>query len=411
MARTVIMNDVTIYRARLVVPRPGCVIDDGAVVAAGQKVVEVDTYRGLRPSADTETVDLGDVALIPGLVNAHTHLELTWLKGRVPARERFTDWLLDVMRLRGEFSEEELLMSSRAGAEESLRSGTTCIGAVSNTGVCARAFEDVPIRRVIFHEIPGRTDVDERIAAVEARLKRKNGALEKPGIAPHAPYSTARRIYEWSVRVATGLRLPLSTHAAETREEAEFLQTGRGEFREYLLHLGVSLDGWCPPGTGPIQYLADLGFLKACAQLVHCNYLSDGDMALIQNTPVVFCPRSQAYLGHTEHPWMQLRERGVPVALGTDSLASNYTLSVLDEMKSVYSQQVEPATLLEMATIAGARAMGMQDTIGSLDSGRFADFCAIGAPNGVRRFEDILSPDSFVRATAVGGTILWRREE
>ena len=404
-------NGVT-YRARLVVPRPGFVIDDGAVVVAEDKVEEVGLYRLLRGSAPTETVDLGDVALIPGLVNPHTHLELAWLKGKVPARERFTDWLLDVMSQRGELSEDELLMSAKAGVEEALRSGTTCIGAVSHTGICARAFDNVPMRRVIFHEIPGRTEVSERIASAEAKLQRKvNGVFVKHGIAPHAPYSTDAEIYRWAIRVATGLRLPLATHAAETLEEEEFLKTGGGEFREYLLHLGIPLEGWQPPGMGPIQYLAELGFLKACVQLVHCNYLSDDDIALMDGVNVVFCPRSQAYLGHTGHPFRKLLERGITVALGTDSLASNYSLSVLDEMEFVYSEFPEPAALIEMATIGGAKAMAMGDTVGTLESGKFADFCAIGTAGGVRHIEDIFSPESYVGATAVGGTIAWRREE
>jgi cytosine/adenosine deaminase-related metal-dependent hydrolase len=251
--------------------------------------------------------------------------------------------------------------------------------------------------------------VKERISTVETRLRRKaDGALARHGIAPHAPYSTSREIYQWSIRIATGLRLPLSTHAAETREEAEFLRTGQGEFREYLLRLGVSLDGWHPPGTGPIRYLADLGFLKACTQLVHCNYPLDNDIELLMGTNVVFCPRSQAYLGHTEHPYRKLLERGITVALGTDSLASNYSLSVLDEMKFVHSQDARPDLLLEMATIAGAKAMGMADTVGTLEPGKFADFCTICPPRGATRFEDIFSPDSTVRATAVGGTIVWR---
>ena len=405
------MHSDRTYRARLVLPRAGSFIDNGAVVVAGQKIVEVDSYRKLRRGRDAETIDLGDVALLPGLVNPHTHLELTCLKGRTPAQERFSDWLLDVMRLRGELSEEELYRSSSAGAEEAMRSGTTCIGAVSNTGVCARAFEHVPIRRIIFHEIPGRNNVKERIAHAEARLKRKTtGTLEKHGIAPHAPYSTAREIYEWSVRVATGLRMPLATHAAETCQEAEFLKTGQGEYREYLFQLGVSLDEWQPPGVGPIQYLAELGFLKACVHLVHCNYVSDDNISLLQNKPVVFCPRSQAYLGHTQHPWRKLRQRGIPVAIGTDSLASNYSLSVLDEMKFLHAQDAEPDVLLEMATIAGAQAMGMAAAIGTLEPGKFADFCAIATPDGVRRLDDIFSPTSAASVTAVGGTIVWRRE-
>ena len=406
------MDNSVIYRAGLLVPRPGVVIDDGALVVAEGKVADVDKYNRARKGVYGETRDLGDVALIPGLVNAHTHLELTHLKGQVPARDKFTDWLLDVMRLRSELSEDEILTSARAGVEEALRSGTTCIGAVSNTGICAKAFENVPMRRVIFHEIPGYTDVSGRIANVEARLQRKaNGAPARDGIAPHAPYSTCREIYEWSIKIATGLRLPLSTHVAETRTEAEFLKTGGGEFREYLLQLGVPLDGWRPPGTGPIRYLADLGFLKACVQLVHCNYVSDDDIALLQGCNVVLCPRSQAYLGHTGHPFRKLRECGVTVALGTDSLASNDSLSVLDEMKFLHSRNVEPEAILEMATVAGARALGMQEVTGSLEPGRSADFCAVGAAGAVRRIEDIFAPDSFVAATVVGGRVIWRREE
>ena len=404
-------NGVT-YRARLVVPRPGLIIDDGAVVVAGDKVAEVGPHRLLKGNTGAETVDLGDVALIPGLVNPHTHLELTWLKGKVPARDRFTDWLLDVMSQRGELSEEDLLMSAKAGVQEALRSGTTCVGAVSHTGLCARAFDNVPMRRIIFHEIPGRTDVSERIANAEAKLKRElDGAFERHGIAPHAPYSTAAEIYRWSIRVGTGLRLPLATHAAETLEEEEFLKTGGGEFREYLVQLGVAFEGWQPPGMGPIQYLADLGFLKACVHLVHCNYLSDEDIALLDGVNVVFCPRSQAYLGHTGHPFRKLLERGIAVALGTDSLASNDTLSVLDEMKFVYRQFPESAALIEMGTVAGAKAMAMEDRVGTLEPGKLADFCAIGTGGGVRQIEDIFSPESFVGATAVGGKIVWRLEE
>jgi len=406
------MDKGVTYRARLVVPRPGLVIDDGAVIVAKDRVAEVGLYGLLHGSAPSETIDLGDVALIPGLVNPHTHLELTWLKGKVPARERFTDWLLDVMKQRGELSEDELLMSAKAGVKEAFRSGTTCVGAVSHTGICARAFDDVPMRRVIFHEIPGRTEVSERIANAEAKLRRKvNDPFERHGIAPHSPYSTSPEIYRWSIRVGTGLRLPLATHAAETLDEEQFLKTGGGEFREYLLELGVPLEGWQPPGMGPIRYLAELGFLKTCVHIVHCNYLSDDDISLMDGVNVVFCPRSQAYLGHTGHPFRKLLERGVTVALGTDSLASNYSLSVLDEMKFVYSQFAEPTVLIEMATVGGARAMAMGDTIGTLEPGKYADFCAIGTAGGVRQIEDIFSPESFCAATAVGGTVAWHREE
>ena len=212
-----------------------------------------------------------------------------------------------------------------------------------------------------------------------------------PALSPHAPYSTSADIYRECV--ASGLSV--CTHVAETEEELEFLSSGTGAFVDYLEAFGISTAGWSPPELTPVQYMGTLGILRRNSVLVHCNYLTDADVATLAEScaSVVFCPRSHHYFYHTDHPVMRLVEKGINVAIGTDSLASNWSLSLLDELKFLARTQpcIRPETLINgrygltgRAYISRCKGTWLMEEVGRLEKDWQADIIAVQIPNDGR---------------------------
>src|SRR5207249_2843443 len=205
------------------------------------------------------------------------------------------------------------------------------------------------------------------------------------GATPHAPYSVSPELYRGVSDLARRRRLPLATHTAETKEELEFLKSGTGAIREFLIRLNALPEGWIPPGLDAVSYLESLGVLEQPALLIHCNYLDPDSLArlLRSRSSVVYCPRSHEFFRHVDHPVRSLLDLGVNVALGTDSLASNDTLSVLDEMRFLYKNRkdLKVDEILRMATLNGAAALGFGGTVGRLRRGYWADMAVLNLPD------------------------------
>jgi cytosine/adenosine deaminase-related metal-dependent hydrolase len=349
-------------------------------------------------------VDLGDVALLPGLVNAHTHLELSWLAGRVPPKDTFVEWVRSLLTARGTTGVPDTstrLASVRSAIDEASRTGTVLMGDISNTLISPALMAAAGVGGVILHELLGFNVQDAPGAVAEARLRldramadvRQPGAPElRAGIVAHAPYSVAPALFQ-HIALARG-EAPLAVHIAEPQEEAEFLRTGRGPLRGLLEDLEAWNEAWQPPGTGAVDYLSSLGYLQPGTLAVHAVHVSDRDLDKLRQAEavVVTCPRSNLWVGAGMPRLSHFYAARVPVAIGTDSLASVGSMNLFDELAEMrrIAPDVTAASLLESATRVGAEALGFGRSHGTLTPGKLATLVVVAVPPEVSDVEEYL---------------------
>ncbi len=402
-----------IFTARWILPVAGPPMRDACLATEGGRVVSVQPIRGRVAGA----IDLGEVIVLPGLVNAHAHLELTGLAGHVPYRGSFVDWLESLIPAIVDEQDYPRFMSE--GFRQSLAAGVTVVGDIGIGRSAIEAWRQAGVHTVGFLEVLGmgrrstapRDRSPDTAAALLAAAQPDDTAscIRRFGISPHAPYTTDPAIYRRSVDLARHLHRPLCTHLAETREEIQFLADGTGPFRDFLERYGLWDGSFTPPGESPVAYARRLGLLQDRNLLVHANYVSDADLDLLARAPcsVAYCPRSHHFFRHEPHRFAEMLRRGVNVCLGTDSLASNASLSILDEMRFVRAAHpaVDPAHLLDMATRAGAAALGLDKQLGTLAPGRRADFIAVPLthPQAADPLDDLLHADTTPAAVFIGG--------
>jgi cytosine/adenosine deaminase-related metal-dependent hydrolase len=351
------------YAARWIFPVDRPPIPGGTITIRADKIVAVEPF-GVRKS----DIDLGDVAIVPGFVNAHTHLDLTGARGQCPPTPDFTQWLRSVIAFRRGRTPEQVQADIAAGIAECLRFGTTLIGDIASDGASWDLLSRAPCRSVVFHELLGLTE--ERAKQNWARAQdwltaHPNIDATIAGISPHAPYSVRRTQYS----VLSTEPLPITTHLAETQAELELLRTQTGPFVDFLKELGV----WDP--TGLVGDPFDVIRLLPRGLFVHGNYL-DPATPFTKQQSLVICPRTHAAFGHPHHPFPKMNVR---VALGTDSLASNPDLDLWAEARFLAWNypDVPFGAILQMATLNGAIALGLGDITGSLTPGKSADLVAL----------------------------------
>jgi len=376
--------------ARYLFPVEGAPIADGYLTVREGRIAEIGPALGR--SAD---LDLGNVAITPGFVNAHTHLELSALEDDEPASPvDQVDWLQRVISQRRENSPEAIQATVSRNLAEALAAGTTTLGDITTAGASWPAIARAPIRAVVFAELIGLKrqrgldtshDAWQWISSI--RPEDQITACSKPGLSPHAPYSTAG----WLYHQAADSRLPLTTHLAEMPEEIELLERGNGRLKAFLKDLGAWDDEWEPIGPRPADFIRRGELRKADWLIAHGNYLPPEDFWQLrgeaglegQRVAVAYCPRTHARFGHAPHPFRAMLERGVVVCIGTDSLASTPTLSVLDELR--FLRQIDPSLggelLLTMGTLFGAWALRAETVTGSLKPGKTADLAVIELPD------------------------------
>jgi cytosine/adenosine deaminase-related metal-dependent hydrolase len=369
--------------ARWILPISGPPIAGGGITIRGERIVEV-TSR-----AASGATDLGDVAILPGFVNAHTHLEFSDLPA--PLGERGTPlpaWIRQVIAARGGRGADPAATASAAivqGLAESARNGVTTIGEIATSGWEAAMLENAPLGLNVFYELIGlRADrVDERIADAEEFVTRALVAARwRGGLSPHAPYSVHPELLVGLARLAAANHLPLAMHVAESREELQLLATGDGPFRDLLQVLGAWDPEAIPRGSRPIDYLQVLG-LAPRALVIHGNYLDQAERAFLAEhaarMSVVYCPRTHSYFEHDRYPLAEMLADGVRVAIGTDSRASNPDLSLLAELRHVAQMHpdVRPEEILQLGALAGAQALGQDHEVGSLEAGKLANLVIV----------------------------------
>ena len=390
-------------RARYVFPVAGKPLAGGVITLAGERIVSVSTA-----TSGTPAVDLGNVAILPGLVNAHTHLEFSGLARPLgTAGEPLPEWIRKVIRHRREGAAHKS-SAVLGGLSESARSGTTTLGEIATS-----PWPNVANPRAdatIFFELIGllASQADERIAAAKEHLAKSWDADggQRPGLSPHAPYSVHPELVHRLAKLAGEKQVPLAMHLAESPEELELLAAGTGPFRELLDELGVWSPEAIPRGTRVFDYLEQL-IAAPRALAVHGNYLAADEVEFLaahaDRLSVVYCPRTHARFAHGRYPLAELLAAGVRVALGTDSRASNPDLSLLAEMRFVvrHYPEVSPAKVLELGTLSGAQALGVDAQTGTLEAGKLANLAIIPLADRVARDPHELLFDSELPACDV----------
>ena len=369
-------------------------IDRGRIAAAGR------AGASLPLRDDAPLVDLGAYAVLPALVNAHVHLELSWLRGLVPPAARFTDWVPAMLqrRLTDAPGEGAVLAAADAAIAEMRASGTGFVGDISNSLVTVEPLRRSTLDGVVFHEVLKlAADAADEVLEGALRAQEAHGTTRRfpVSLAPHAPYSVSPQLFQ-GLRAAQARTpfLPSSVHLAESPEEVELLDSGTGPWRQLLERLGAWDPGWTPPACSPVRYLEQMRVLDSRLLAVHVVECGDDDLDVLRarGTTVVTCPRSNRYVGVGDPPATRFYRSGVAVAVGTDSLASNDDLNLFSELAALrrLAPSVPAAMLLDSATLVGARALGLEAAAGTIEPGKLARLIAVALPPEVVDVEEYL---------------------
>jgi 5-methylthioadenosine/S-adenosylhomocysteine deaminase len=384
----------TIYSARWVLPMIGPPIPGGAVAVEGTRIAGVGAHKSLAGRfADASVVDCGEAAIIPGLVNSHSHLELTAMRGFLESEESdFFAWLRKLTLARLErMTPDDIHTSALWGACEAARAGVTCVGDASDSAVSSmRAVREVGLRGIVFQESfgPDPRLVKENVEKLKdkvAELRALETRLVRAGVSPHSPYTVCGTQLEAIADLAVADDLPVMMHAAESAAEELFIRDGQGIFAEGLARRGIAST---PKGVSPVQYLKQVGVLDVKPLLAHCIRVDDRDIQLMAESgaKVAHCPKSNAKLRHGRAPLTKFVKAGIAVGLGSDSVASNNTCDLIEEARFAgllsrldgYNEAgVTPGGLLELATWGGAKALGLEGQVGKLQAGLEADLAVV----------------------------------
>ncbi|MGI8836270.1 MAG: amidohydrolase family protein [Pyrinomonadaceae bacterium] len=392
----------TIYSAQWIVPVSSPAFADGAIAVSDDRITAVGTRETLvEQFPEAEVRDFGPAVIVPGLVNSHSHLELTAMRGFLENEESdFFAWLrkLTVARLE-RMTTDDLNVSAQWGACEAVRAGVTCVADASDTAFeSMKALRAVGLRGIVFQESFGPEPhlAQENFAKLQTKisqLREIQTPLLKCGVSPHALYTVCGPQLEMIAQFAIDENLPLTMHAAETLMEVSLVREGRGAFADGLKNRGIE---WQPPAVSPIQYLKQHGILATRPLLAHCIHVDAEDIATLAETQtrVAHCPKSNSKLGHGVAPLLRFLEQGIAVGLGSDSVASNNVCDLIEEARyalllarshgaeSAAACDLSAQDVLQLATQGGAHALSWQEQMGKLKSGAQADFAVVSLAGG-----------------------------
>lgn len=392
-------------RARWVVPVEGPVIEHGEVIVEDTKIAAVrPAASGSAPT--TDAIDFGDAVILPGFVNVHAHLDYTALRGLVEDLPMLP-WILSLMEYKTQLTEDEWAASALIGVAEAISAGITTIGDCTDSGASVTALARSGVRAIAYQEVFGIAEdepVEATLANLDRTLQRHRSAVQgtwvTPGVSPHAAYTVRPELMRALVDHTAQTSTPLCIHAAESNEEADLVRSGSGAIAERLKARRIR---WSASGTSVIRYLSDLGALTDRTLLVHCVQVSSSDHALLgpSGASIAYCPKSNAKLGNGAAPltWLMgsVRDPGAAtmdrsafgasrLGLGTDSVVSNNTMDMIEDMR--FGALLErarrrsaatptAADMVTIATLGGARALGLARVVGSLVPGKAADITVV----------------------------------
>jgi aminodeoxyfutalosine deaminase len=428
-----------IIRARVVVTMDGPPIENGAVVLSDDRITEVGKFPEIsKRYSGEEVVDLGEQALLPGLINAHCHLDYTCLRGKIPTQGSFTDWIRAINAEKAKLSPEDYVRSINEGFAETERFGTTTIANLTAFPELIPRIES-PIRTWWFAELIDVRDPSRANQIVDAALEQLK-PTEDWGLAPHAPFTASPNLYRRCEEIAASEDVLLTTHLAESREEMSMFRDDSGPLYDFLKGIGRDMSD-CGNET-PLHRFSEI--LRDCTRsspdslaatsrlrrpsrsshsldsstsvgmtenwiVVHLNELADDDFDLLASSrkkfSIVHCPRSHDYFGHSPFQFHKLRALGFNICLGTDSLASNDDLSLFAEIRAFQKEfpDVSSEEILKMVTVSGARALRQENALGKVRSGFVADLIAVPCRRSTSAFEEIVAFDRPVNWSMIGG--------
>ncbi len=370
-----------LHRAAWIVPVLSAPVANGAVLVKDGRILAAGAFPGLKADlpAGTRIADHGSAAIMPALVNAHTHLELYAFKGSITfPRNGFADWVAAFFPMRAEIGPEAAEEAALRGHKEMHDTGTALYGDITNGALaCSPAPSSYP-ERVTFLELLGfnRGSVG---AAMPAGIDMNNGG--RYSTVAHSAYSVSAAVIAGAKEISRLRALPFSIHTAEHIEEMEFLQSGTGFCRELLEKLGRWDPKWTPPRTSPVRYLDSLGVLDHLTILVHAVHLDDFDreIAARGKCSICFCPRSNRNMSVGRPDIEKALSCGIPACIGTDSPASNTDLDLFAEAGFVLDQYpgIRPDALVPMITAAPAKALGRHEDFGALKPGLKSDLLVV----------------------------------
>jgi len=372
-------------------------VQDGRILAVGPATELVMRFGPPRS-------DFPDCVIMPGFVNAHSHLELThfpaWrLRGGLDYHpHRFVDWIVQLVKVRRGVKSDETIDSLKAGVAACLRAGTTCVGDIVSSPDLLAGFGGSPLAGRVYLELIG-----QEPAVFEPRLHAALDAAQAihgprlAGLSPHAPYTLASDLLPGIAAASRQRGLPLSVHLAESVDEDRLLFDSTGPLAEELYPL-VGWQGYLPPPrrTTPARFLDAGGLLGPTTLAVHCVQLTPADAQLLKarGVTICLCPRSNERLAVGRAPVQLFKKLEIPLCIGTDSLASNDSLSMWDELRfarDVYSGAVMPDELVQLATSGGADGLGLSAVVGSLEEGKRADMQVVPLAGRVDDFGNNLA--------------------
>ena len=426
-------KNIRILSADWVLPISSEPIQKGAVAIENDKIIEVGKAQTLKekfPNAEYE--EFGEAVITAGFVNCHSHLELSVMRGFLDdVEDEFFKWLLKIAVTRDQkLTNEDIEISALLGAVEGLRAGVTCFGDIGRYGKAGfEALKKTGLRSVVFQETefsPFNEKADEDFAKLKDKfldLKATETKLVKVGISPHAPYTVSQKLFELITDYALAENVKISIHAAESKIEEDLMTHGTGAMADFYQARGID---WTPPKLSSIKYLAEIGVLEAKPLLAHCIRTDENDWKLIRESgsSIAHCPKSNAKFGHSVAPLEKFLDNNLRIGLGSDSVASNNTCDLLEEARfaTLTARAREDKTrlifakeLIEMMTLGGAKALQLENEIGSLEAGKQADLVVISLKNIAQQpVHDIYSTLLFasnardVYLTMVGGEEIYR---
>jgi cytosine/adenosine deaminase-related metal-dependent hydrolase len=406
-----------ILRAKIVVPVTAPPIEDGAVFITGRKIGTVAPWRSLRPHLREQALDLGQTILLPGLINAHCHLDYTDMAGDIPPPKTFTDWIAAIMAAKSCWGYSDYARSWLNGAHQLLKSGTTTVGdAEAMPDLLPEVWDATPLRVFSFLEMTGikaQRPPAEILREAVGKINSLHHARNRAWLSPHAPYSTRPDLLQRTARIALKRGWRVSTHVAESQLEFDMFQHAQGLMFDWLKRNARDVSD-CGLGS-PVAHLARNRLLGENVLAVHVNCLARGDATLLakNKTSVAHCPRSHDYFRHPAFERARLADAGVNVCLGTDSLATvrktgrlKPELDLFVEMRALAAKDsgISAAEILEMATVNGARALGLAGKAGELCPGAWADMIAIPLRGKAKSlYELVLAHTGNVSASMIEG--------